>query len=289
MGSYRPATDCRRRTVRGTPVPLQAGGLGEYHRHAHASQAVANIGLRSTLSVWSPNPDPGSFSLSQTWLTGTKNGVLQTIESGWQVYPEVYGDRLPHLFIFFTRYSYAQGSGWYNLDRPSSEPLGFTQFSTPASQSWKIGKSLESSGIATGSSFTLQWQRGDDGNWYLYLQRPGGPQDAVGHYPGKLFGNGAMATAGDTIDFGGEVCSRVGGASSTATGQMGSGQPAKAGYPGAALHDRIYYLAPGSAKLMPAKLTAQIDQWDAPFYSVSPGLRDNGRRVYFYFGGQSAS
>jgi hypothetical protein len=279
------------RSPNGDALPLQQGGNGEFHRYAHAIQQVDNLGSRTTLNVWDPNPDPGVFSLSQLWITA-QAGTLQTIESGWQVYSGKYGDSLPHLFIYFTNNNYRDGSGWYNLERPPGQQLGFIQLDTPAARSWVIGGALSASGLGVSTTagpqvnLTMQWQRDPTtGNWFLYLGRDGGAVDPIGYYPRQLFGAGPLSDAADTVDFGGEVCSVVG---STASGEMGSGQPANAGNGRAAYQDRVYFLPTSGDRLQPASLTEQVDDSDSPFYSVIVGTTDNGKRTFFYFGGRSA-
>jgi hypothetical protein len=273
-------------------LPLQQDSGGAWHRYAHALEQVANYGSRMTVDVWDPNPDPGVFSLSQLWITA-RASMLQTIESGWQVYPDVYGDRLPHLFIFFTNNSYAVGSGWYNLNQPPGQPLGFVQYATPAARSWVIGGALSQSGLGLSTIdgpqvyLTMQWQRDfSTGNWFLYLGRNAAALDPIGYYPQALFGTGPLTSTAQIVDFGGEVCSLPG---STATGEMGSGQPAAAGANQAASQDRLLYLpTSGDGTLEPANLTPVVDPSDAPYYSIAEGSAEGGERTFFYFGGHSA-
>ena len=244
------------------------------------------------MNVWDPNPDPGVFSLSQLWISAQNGGPHQTIESGWQIYFLEYGDRLPHLFIFFTNNNYADGSGWYNLNRPPGQQLGFIQLDTPAARSWVIGDALSESGVGLSAiggpqtNLIMQWQRDSNtGNWFLYLGRDDGSPDAIGYYPQQLFGAGPLASASQRVDFGGEVCSVVG---STATGEMGSGQPASSGWKRAAYQDRICFLPTSGDRLQPASLMPVVDDNDSSFYSIVVGSAEDGNRTYFYFGGHSA-
>jgi hypothetical protein len=245
------------------------------------------------LNVWDPNPGPGVFSLSQLWITAGAGNRLQTIESGWQVYPDLYGDRLPHLFIFFTNNNYADGSGWYNLNKPPGAQLGFVQYDTPAARSWVIGGALSSSGVGLSTvdgpqvNVVMQWQRdASTGNWFLYLGRDGGALDAIGYYPQGLFLSGPLTSAADTVDFGGEVASVT---RSTTTGEMGSGQPASSGAKRAAYQDHVFFVpTSGDGHLQPAALTAMVDTSDSSFYSVVVRSAEAGERAYFYFGGHSA-
>ena len=70
-----------------SPSPASDGGC---HAHAYGYQYVNSYGGSSILELWSPTvTSPQVFSLSQQWFINTTgaNGV-QTIESGWQVYPQ---------------------------------------------------------------------------------------------------------------------------------------------------------------------------------------------------------
>nr|VDD42067.1 unnamed protein product [Brassica oleracea] len=73
-------------------------------------------GTRATLNVWNPVVESGDdFSLAQIWVTSGnyKNNDLNTIETGWQVYPNKYGDRQARLFTYWTSDAYLS-SGCYN-------------------------------------------------------------------------------------------------------------------------------------------------------------------------------
>ncbi|KAG2267795.1 hypothetical protein Bca52824_062350 [Brassica carinata] len=73
-------------------------------------------GTRATLNVWNPVVESGDdFSLAQIWVTSGnyKNNDLNTIETGWQVYPNKYGDRQARLFTYWTIDAYIS-SGCYN-------------------------------------------------------------------------------------------------------------------------------------------------------------------------------
>ena len=67
------------------------------HEWATAYQNVDNHGGRATFNVWNPFVEqPGEFSLSQLWVIGG----AQTVEAGWQVSRNLYGDDRTHLFVY---------------------------------------------------------------------------------------------------------------------------------------------------------------------------------------------
>ncbi|KAG2534430.1 hypothetical protein PVAP13_9NG064531 [Panicum virgatum] len=73
------------------PTMLNEGG----HQHAIAYvQGDKYYGAKVTINVWEPKIEqPNEFSLSQLWILGGSFGEdLNSIEAGWQVSPDLYGD-----------------------------------------------------------------------------------------------------------------------------------------------------------------------------------------------------
>ncbi|XP_004965399.1 uncharacterized protein LOC101774596 isoform X3 [Setaria italica] len=75
--------------------------------HEHAVGYVNSeqyYGAKASVNVWSPRiGDPSEFSLSQIWvISGSFGNDLNTIEAGWQVSPELYGDSNPRFFTYWT-------------------------------------------------------------------------------------------------------------------------------------------------------------------------------------------
>lgn len=73
-------------------------------------------GAKASINVWEPQvSNPTEFSLSQIWIiSGSFDDDLNTIESGWQVSPELYGDSKPRFFTYWTTDAY-QATGCYNM------------------------------------------------------------------------------------------------------------------------------------------------------------------------------
>ncbi|ERN02658.1 hypothetical protein AMTR_s00085p00068770 [Amborella trichopoda] len=87
--------------------------------HEHAVGYVSGqqyYGAKASLNVWAPQVNSqNEFSLSQMWvISGSFNNDLNTIEAGWQVSPELYGDNYPRFFTYWTTDAY-QATGCYNL------------------------------------------------------------------------------------------------------------------------------------------------------------------------------
>jgi hypothetical protein len=268
----RGAAERRVQTRDAQQLPMQTVG-NAIHAYAHAFQRVTNYGGQSWLNVWTPDPAPGVFALSQQWFTGGQGNGLQTVESGWHVYPQLYNEsqNVPRLFLFFTADGY-QSTGSYNLTRRPGQG-GFVQ----TDGSWVVGGSLPASDDGGDQQgFLMQWQM-DSAGWWLYLQGDGDPV-AVGYYPMQLFGRGQLTQAAEMVDFGGEVCGVVGGRQ---TGEMGSGQPASAGWQRAAFQKLICHS--DGQQMTPADLT--VDDRDNRCYSLEYHDNDAEWGTYFFFGG----
>ncbi|KVI06290.1 protein of unknown function DUF239 [Cynara cardunculus var. scolymus] len=87
--------------------------------HEHAVAFVNGdqyYGAKASINVWTPMvTDPYEFSLSQLWvISGSFGNDLNTVEAGWQVSPELYGDGYPRFFTYWTTDAY-QATGCYNL------------------------------------------------------------------------------------------------------------------------------------------------------------------------------
>lgn len=83
-------------------------------QHAYTSTTISHPpsfkGTEVVLNVWQPFVEPRDFSLAQLWVMntglsyapGSDDWALNTIEAGWQVYSELYGDKRPRLFVYWT-------------------------------------------------------------------------------------------------------------------------------------------------------------------------------------------
>src|SRR5215470_4926220 len=187
--------------------PCSAAADGACHAHAYAYQYVNNLGVSTTLELWNPIvTSPQVFSLSQLWIintTGPKG--QQTVESGWQVYPQKYGTSNTVLFIFSTPDGYQSGcynhdcAAFVQVDWSISLGGGFTGYSTILNNT-KYARTM-----------TLTWWL-YQGNWWL---RYGSTW--VGYYPGSFYTNinysafpplvtpGPLASWANVIEFGGET------------------------------------------------------------------------------------
>lgn len=245
---------------------LQNAAAAMTHKYAHAYQTVTNFGGSSDLNLWRPyvNTAKGQvFSLSQHWYVSRPGGVTQTVEAGWQNYPQKYGSQNSVLFIYATADGYK--TGCYNLDCP-----GFVQ----TNSSIRVGGGFSQYSTIGGTQYSIKLSyRLFSGNWWLAVNGVW-----LGYYPGKMFGGKGMSLAASTIDFGGET---VG---SNSFPPMGSGNFASAGFARAAFQKNIFYYANSAGASYWANLIAA---------QPSPNCyRDDVRNnaggswnSYFYYGG----
>jgi hypothetical protein len=188
------------------------------HLYASSAQFDLNFGCEGGLSLnpawveWS-----NEFSLMQTSVSNNESGVKQTVEAGWQVYKQLYGDWVPHLFIFYTTNGYREqgdGKGGYNTDVD-----GWVQFDNQ---------------IFPRSTFSAMSVRGGDqfqvhikvqlwrSNWWIRVQGRW-----MGYYPEALFqgGGSTFSSLGDhanRVSFYGEITDQPKDKRDTRT-DMGSG------------------------------------------------------------------
>ncbi|MED6130993.1 hypothetical protein PIB30_005947 [Stylosanthes scabra] len=109
-----------RKKHRSIPKPRSAQpDLINQSGHQHAIAYVEGdkyYGAKATINVWEPKiQQSNEFSLSQLWILGGSFGQdLNSIEAGWQVSPDLYGDNNTRLFTYWTSDAY-QATGCYNL------------------------------------------------------------------------------------------------------------------------------------------------------------------------------
>lgn len=237
------------------------------HRYAYADQTIDNLGAHAALALYAPlvNSDQ-VFSLAQHWYSGGTGAAHQTVELGWQVYPDMYGHASPVLFVFWTPDNYVSGA--YNLAKP-----GFVQ----TNGNWAMGSALSPTSVVGGQ----QWEMDlavylFQGNWWIYS---GGTaaSDTIGYYPTSLFGNGQMASKATDVVFGGETVTKQ-----VSWPAMGSGGFASAGWQQAA-YQRQIYLFPTAGGAQWAGLT-EVNP-SASCYTLVKGMAAQPWGAYFFYGG----
>ncbi|KAI3795960.1 hypothetical protein L1987_38621 [Smallanthus sonchifolius] len=182
--------------------------------HEHAVGYVSGnkyYGAKASINVWAPKvASRYEFSLSQMWLiSGSFGNDLNTIEAGWQVSPELYGDSHPRFFTYWTTDAY-QTTGCYNL-----LCSGFIQTNNRIT----IGAAISPTSLYNGGQFDISlliWKDPKHGNWWLEF----GKGTLVGYWPASLFTH--LRDHASMVQFGGEIVNSRASGSHTLT-QMGSG------------------------------------------------------------------
>ncbi|XP_015692917.2 uncharacterized protein LOC102704524 [Oryza brachyantha] len=241
--------------------------------HEHAVGYVSGgqfYGAKASLNVWPAQvASPAEFSLSQIWLiSGSFAHDLNTIEAGWQVSPQLYGDNNPRFFTYWTNDAY-QETGCYNL-----HCSGFVQTNSRIA----MGAAISPISSFAGRQFDITlliWKDPKQGHWWLQL----GSGALVGYWPSFLFTH--LGARADMAQFGGEVVNTRPSGAHTPT-QMGSGRFPADGYARAA-YFRNVQLVDWDNNLIPAAALRLLA--DHPSCYDIAGGQGAAWGTYFYYGG----
>ncbi|KAK9027714.1 hypothetical protein V6N11_067537 [Hibiscus sabdariffa] len=241
--------------------------------HEHAVGYVSGdqyYGAKASINVWTPRvSNQYEFSLSQMWvISGSFGDDLNTIEAGWQVSPELYGDNYPRFFTYWTTDAY-HATGCYNL-----LCSGFVQTNNRIA----IGAAISPTSSYNGGQFDISlmiWKDPKHGNWWLEF----GSGILVGYWPSFLFTH--LRDHASMVQFGGEIVNSRAGGFHTST-EMGSGRFAGQGF-GKASYFRNMQVVDWDNNLIPlSNLRVIADHPNC--YDIRGGIN----RVwgnYFYYGG----
>jgi hypothetical protein len=178
------------RTSNGMELPMPEPGA---HWYAAAIQSTSAFGAEGFLSAFDPYVEtPGDFSLIQVALLNHDLPQLQTIEAGWQECHQIYGDWVPHLFLFYTTNGHTKNGdniGGYNQDVD-----GWVQHDG----SIYPGAAYSPTSVIGGQQYRL-WIKFQlfQSNWWFWCN-----DRWLGYYPASLFmGNQSVfSTLGDHAD-----------------------------------------------------------------------------------------
>uniref|UniRef100_A0A453E2N9 Neprosin PEP catalytic domain-containing protein n=2 Tax=Triticinae TaxID=1648030 RepID=A0A453E2N9_AEGTS len=243
---------------------------------AAAAHAVGYVtgdqfyGAKASLNVWPARvASAAEFSLSQIWvISGTFGNDLNTIEAGWQVSPQLYGDNSPRFFTYWTSDAY-QATGCYNL-----HCSGFVQ----TNRRIAIGAAISPASAYNGRQFDISlliWKDPRRGHWWLQL----GSGPLVGYWPSSLFSH--LGGHANMVQFGGEVVNTRPSGSHTPT-QMGSGHFPREGFNRAA-YFRNVQVVDWDNNLLPARDLRLVADHPA-CYGIQGGY-NRAWGNYFYYGG----
>ncbi|KAK1408694.1 hypothetical protein QVD17_40685 [Tagetes erecta] len=251
------------------PVRRDASNGGHEHAVGYVS-GEQYYGAKASINVWDPKvTDRFEFSLSQMWvISGSFGDDLNTIEAGWQVSPELYGDNYPRFFTYWTTDAY-QATGCYNL-----LCSGFVQTNNKIA----IGAAISPTSSYNGGQFDISlliWKDPKHGNWWLEF----GSGVLVGYWPANLFTH--LRDHASMVQFGGEVVNSQASGSHTST-EMGSGHFSGEGF-GKASYFRNMQVVDWDNSLIPlSNLKVLADNPNC--YDIRGGV-NNVWGNYIYYGG----
>ncbi|XXG42727.1 hypothetical protein AAC387_Pa01g2932 [Persea americana] len=252
-------------------APDVISGNGHEHAIAYTVTSEEVYGAKATINVWEPSIEgPNEFSLSQLWiLSGSFDGTdLNSIEAGWQVSPQLYGDNRPRLFTYWTSDAY-QATGCYNL-----LCSGFVQTNNKIA----IGAAISPVSSFSGSQYDitiLVWKDPKLGNWWMGL----GDNMLVGYWPAEIFTH--LSDHATMVEWGGEVVNMQPNGVHTST-QMGSGHFADVGF-GQASYFRNLEIVDADNSLTSVGPISTIAENTNCYDIKSSKSGDWG--TYFYYGG----
>ncbi|KAK7285861.1 hypothetical protein RJT34_20644 [Clitoria ternatea] len=262
----------RRRLSRRNDAPDVVSTNGHEHAIAYTGSSSEVYGAKATINVWDPSIQVvNEFSLSQIWiLSGSFDGSdLNSIEAGWQVSPELYGDSSPRLFTYWTSDSY-EATGCYNL-----LCAGFIQTNSRIA----IGAAISpiSSFDANQYDITiLIWKDPRVGNWWMSF----GDGTLVGYWPEELFTH--LTKHATMVEWGGEVVNTRANGQHTST-QMGSGHFAEDGF-GKASYFRNLEIVDTDNSLTSVHNNILTLAENTNCYDIKSSY-NNEWGTYFYYGG----
>ncbi|WCJ28804.1 hypothetical protein M5689_010476 [Euphorbia peplus] len=263
-----------RKKHRSIPKPRSADpDLINQSGHQHAIAYVEGdkyYGAKATINVWEPKiQQANEFSLSQLWILGGSFGEdLNSIEAGWQVSPDLYGDNNTRLFSYWTSDAY-QATGCYNL-----LCSGFIQINSAIA----MGASISPVSGFRNSQFDISilvWKDPKEGHWWMQF----GNDNVLGYWPSFLFSY--LADSASMIEWGGEVVNSEPNGEHTST-QMGSGRFPEEGFGKASYFRNIQIVDESNNLRAPKGIGTFTEQSNC--YDVQTGSNGDWGH-YFYYGG----
>ncbi|KAG7636509.1 putative neprosin [Arabidopsis thaliana] len=245
----------------------KASTSNSIHEYAQIQAKGKFHGAHADINVWKPFVQtPKEFSLAQMWVMAGPFSEVNSVEAGWQVYQDRYGDDNPRYFIFWTADGYH--SGCYNLD---------CQGFVPVSHKFALGAAVSNVSTFDGQQYhisTTIWKDPNSGNWWLKFG-----DEFVGYWPSILFNH--LKDGATEIQWGGEIINFKDGALHTTT-RMGSGHFAEAGYQKASYFKDLEIIDERDIHSSPKEGYSYMTQESC--YNIRSGYAKVWG-VYFYYGG----
>ncbi|MEU5367289.1 neprosin family prolyl endopeptidase [Streptomyces sp. NPDC005925] len=211
------------------------------HKYGSSAQSVTAYGTSGNINVWPTFVEySDEFSLGQLNLTRGSGTGQQTVEVGHQVYKDLYGDWVPHLFIFYTTNGYTQSGD--NLGGYNQNVSGWVQVSNT------LFPGALSSPLSTFGG--TQYQMGLKvqlwlGNWWIQVNGVW-----MGYYPATLFNSSGLRSQADAVLWYGEVVDTGNDPATTRT-DMGSGRWPYQGWQQCAYMNNLLYQSDTLGTMLP--------------------------------------
>jgi hypothetical protein len=200
-------------TAADDPHEIIAPQDGGTHKYANTAQSVTCYGTDGNINAWDPYVEwADEFSLGQLGLSRGSGSGYQTLEVGHQEYRDLYGDWVPHLFVYYTTNGYTQqgdNKGGYNQDVD-----GWVQYSNT------IYPEALSSPVSTfgGTQYIMALKvQLFQGNWWVRVNGTW-----IGYYPASLYSTTGLRSQASSVSWFGEIVDSTDHAGTTAT-DMGNG------------------------------------------------------------------
>jgi len=183
------------------------------HKYAYSSQWVTCFGTEGNINAWDPYLEwSNEFSLGQLAVARGSGTKKQTLEIGHQEFRNLYGDWVPHLFVFYTTNGYTESGddkGGYNQDVD-----GWVQHA----QTVHPGAMSSPVSAFGGTQYVLSlkvqlWRE----NWWVRVNGTW-----MGYYPASLYNADGLRAQAEKVAWYGEVVDAGDHAGTTAT-DMGNG------------------------------------------------------------------
>ncbi|KAH1105431.1 hypothetical protein J1N35_009199 [Gossypium stocksii] len=230
------------------------------------------IGAKADINVWNPNVESeDEFTTAQMWLKAGPGDNFESLESGWMVNPQLYGDKKTRFFAHWTKDSY-KTTGCFDL-----HCSGFVQTSSKVA----FGGALEPVSTEFGEQYYINvgiFMDPKTNNWWLKIKE----DLVIGYWPAStlLFYLNHSSTL---VEWGGQVySSNVKKKPHTKTG-MGSGQFASGLRGNACYMDNIAIVDFSMQLKYPQRVGTWADEQYC--YTALNYQEGYGKLPIFYFGG----
>jgi hypothetical protein len=256
------------------PREVAFPGSGSTHKYAFTSQSVTCYGTDGNINAWDPYLEwSDEFSLGQLALSRGSGDGFQTLEVGHQEYRDLYGDWVPHLFIFYTTNNYTdQGDnkGGYNQDVD-----GWIQYSNTIHPEALSSPLSQFAGTQYIMALKVQlWE----GNWWVRVNGTW-----IGYYPASLYATSGLRSQASGVAWYGEIVDSADHAGTTRT-DMGNGHWPYEGWQHCAYMNNLRYQSSTGRGMSKYQGSAWASHPSC--YGVEEHLSNTGSwGSYFWWGG----